>query len=366
MHTKPIRVLHVIARMNVGGTAKYLVDLLPKLSSENFEILLAVGRVQIGEVEDSGLKDLNFTRVEDLGRRINLVDDLRAFLALRRVVKEFRPEIIHSHTFKAGLLARLMFFKIPKVHTFHGHLMTDPEFSKLARRTIIIIERFLAKFTNRFIVTGEEVASDLLSFHIGSKDKYLSIPGELRIKSLHPRLDARKSLGIENSFTILWLARVAPVKQPRLFVEVARLCPEFTFVMCGDGSELEDIMLIAPSNLKIMGMVDPAEYLAAADVFVSTSANEGIPYSILEAQAAGIPVVAVDRGAISELIEDGVNGFLTNNEAEEIAFRIVELSRDVKLRAKFGETALAKSRLRSLEPKMLKLHGEIYSEVMGN
>jgi hypothetical protein len=150
MPTEKPRVLHVIARYNVGGTARYLNNLLPQLTDE-VETLLAVGHVQGHEIEDSSLAQIDFVRIENLGRRIELIDDFRAYLQLRKVVKSFNPQIIHSHTFKAGILCRLMYLKIPKVHTFHGHLMSDPEFSRRALQVIINVERRLAKLTKKLI-----------------------------------------------------------------------------------------------------------------------------------------------------------------------------------------------------------------------
>jgi len=365
MHTKHIRVLHVIARFNVGGTARYLSTLLPRLQSEKVEVLLAVGHPQNGEVEDSALGTLTFKRIEELGRRIRPIRDLKSYFALRKIVNEFQPDIIHSHTFKAGLLSRSMFIKIPKIHTFHGHLMTDPEFSKSQIKIITWVERILAKLTEKLIVTGNRVATDLLSLGIGEMKQYISIPGAIINTPMPSKSDARSRLEIGNTFVVLWLARMAPVKQPRLFVEVARLCPDLTFVMCGDGNELEAIRVGAPSNLKITGMVDPVDYLAAADIFVSTSANDGIPYSILEAQAAGLPVVAVASGAISEIITDGVNGFLTTSRAEEIAERIGRLNKGETLRASFAAAARANSESLSLNPQLEQIHEQVYLDIIG-
>lgn len=364
MHTGHIKVLHVIARFNVGGTAKYLSSLLSKFQDLKVDTLLVVGQVQTDEVEDSALTKLNFKRIEFLGRRISPINDLKAYLALRRIVKEFQPDIIHSHTFKAGLLCRIMFFGTPKIHTYHGHLLTDPEFSKSQIKVITFVERVLAKKANKLIVTGNQVAKDLLALKVGKTEQYLSIPGELENKVMLSKIEAREVLALEDSFIILWVARIAPVKQPELFVEVARLCPDFTFVMCGDGGGLESIRAVAPFNLKITGMVDPKNYFAAADVFVSTSANDGIPFSILEAQAAGLPVIAVDSGAIPEIIHDGVNGYLTSSNASEIRNHLYALHNNAQIKNNFGNAALAKSISQSLNPQITKLHQQAYLEVM--
>jgi glycosyltransferase involved in cell wall biosynthesis len=325
MPTENFRVLHVIARFNIGGTARYLSNLLPELKTNNLETLLAVGRIQAGEVEDSSLSKLHHERVESLGRRISLSDDVKAYFKLRRVVGQYRPDVIHTHTFKAGLLGRLMYFNIPKVHTYHGHLLTDPEFSKSQIKVILKIEKSLAIFTKKLIVTGQQIALDLLNKGVGRSSQYLSIPGESRLTNVVSRQIARRRLGLSDEFTILWSARVAAVKNPKLLVEVARLLPKCEFLMAGDGLELDSIKLSAPSNLKILGFIDIGDILMAGDVFLSTSLNEGIPYSILEAQSVGLPTVAVNAGALAEIIFDGVNGFLVKPDAKEIVNKLMEL-----------------------------------------
>ena len=235
MHTEKPRVLHVIARFNVGGTARYLDNLIPGLA-EHFETLLAVGHVQGHEIEDSRLQKIDFVRIEHLGRRMSPIQDFRSYLELRKTVKRFQPQIIHSHTFKAGLLARLMFFRIPKVHTFHGHLMGDPEFSKRALQIIINIERRLAKVTNNLITVGEQVSKDLLQVRVGNPSQYISIASESQNLNFLPREEARARLEIQaDTGIVLWMARMAPVKNPSLALEIACLLPDINFLMAGGG-----------------------------------------------------------------------------------------------------------------------------------
>jgi len=277
MPTAKPKVLHVIARYNIGGTAKYLNNLLPRLSSE-VDSLLAVGHVQGHEIEDSSLEKINFVRIESLGRRIELIDDFRAYLQLRKVVKSFNPQIIHSHTFKAGVLCRLMFFKIPKVHTFHGHLMSDPEFSRRALQVIINIERRLAKLTKRIITVGGQVTNDLLNVGVGKQSQYISIASEGAKLSFLTREEARNLLNIDQGAPIvLWMARMAPVKNPSLALEVAKLLPDVNFLMAGGGDLFEETKTNAPANVLLLGWVDAAEVIPVADVFLSTSLNEGVP-----------------------------------------------------------------------------------------
>ena len=360
MPTVKPKVLHVIARYNVGGTARYLNNLLPQLTDE-VETLLAVGHVQGHEIEDSTLESIKFKRIEHLGRRINPLQDIQAYLELRRTVKQFQPQIIHSHTFKAGLLCRLMFFGIPKVHTFHGHLMSDPEFSRRALQVIVNLERRLAKLTKKLITVGEQVSKDLLQVGVGKPSQYTSIASESQKLIFVSREVAREKLDIEQETPIvLWMARMAPVKNPSLTLEVARLLPEINFLMAGGGELYNQIKDQAPPNVVLLSWVNAADVIPAADIFLSTSLNEGIPYSLLEVLSAGVPVVAVESGAISEVIHDKVNGFLTSKEPTEIATQISELFSNPLQKIAAGKAAFNSSANSDQVKKMAPAHIQLY------
>jgi glycosyltransferase involved in cell wall biosynthesis len=364
MPTEKPRVLHVIARYNVGGTARYLNNLLPQLSSE-VNTLLAVGHVQGNEIEDSRLENIDFVRIENLGRKIEIIDDFRAYRQLRKVVRSFKPQIIHSHTFKAGVLSRLMFFNIPKVHTFHGHLMSDPEFSRRALQVIINIERRLAKITKRIITVGEQVTKDLLAVGVGKPNQYVSIASEGAKLSFLTRIEARKQLNIDlDTPVVLWMARMAPVKNPSLALEAARLLPEVNFLMAGGGDLFEETKANAPGNVLMLGWVDAAEIIPAADVFLSTSLNEGVPYSLIEVQSCGIPIVAVNSGSIQELITDGISGVLAEADANELALKIQNLLNDRLKLESIGVTARNHREIADETPKMSLAHKAIYKKIL--
>jgi glycosyltransferase involved in cell wall biosynthesis len=364
MPTEKPRVLHVIARYNIGGTARYLSNLLPKLTSD-VDALLAVGHVQGNEIEDSSLEEIEFVRIENLGRKIQLIDDFRAYLQLRRVVKHFKPQIIHSHTFKAGFLSRMMFFKIPKVHTFHGHLLSDPEFSRRALQVIVNIERRLAKITKRIITVGEQVTADLLNVGVGKKSQYISIASEGATLTFLSKEEARRLLNIDDGApVVLWMARMAPVKNPGLALEVARLLPEVNFLMAGGGDLFEQTKAIAPKNVSLLGWVDAAEVIPAADVFLSTSLNEGVPYSLIEVQSCGIPIVAVDSGAINELITDGISGVLSKPESSELALKLKSLLNDKPRIERMGVAARSHREAISDKPLMADAHKTLYEKIL--
>ena len=364
MPTAKPKVLHVIARYNIGGTARYLNNLMPQLSSE-VDSLLAVGHVQGNEIEDSSLENINFVRIESLGRRIELIDDFRAYLQLRKVVKRFNPQIIHSHTFKAGVLCRLMFFKIPKVHTFHGHLMSDPEFSRRALQVIINIERRLAKLTKRIITVGEQVTNDLLNVGVGKRSQYISIASEGAKLSFLTRKEARNLFNMDQEVPIvLWMARMAPVKNPSLALEVAKLLPDVNFLMAGGGDLFEETKANAPSNVLLLGWVDAAEVIPVADVFLSTSLNEGVPYSLIEVQSCGVPIVAVDSGAISELITNGVSGILTEPDPRSLADEIQSLISNSEKAREISESAIESNTASAAVQKMAPAHLNLYQQII--
>jgi glycosyltransferase involved in cell wall biosynthesis len=364
MPTDKPKVLHVIARYNVGGTARYLNNLFPQLSSD-VDTLLAVGHVQGHEIEDSSLEKINFVRIESLGRKINPVADLRSYFELRRVVKGYTPQIIHSHTFKAGVLSRLMFFKIPKVHTFHGHLMSDPEFSRRALQVIINIERQLAKVTKRIITVGEQVTKDLLAVGVGKTTQYVSIASEGAKLSFLTREESRRRLDLGQDVpVVLWMARMAPVKNPGLALEVANLLPEVEFLMAGGGDLFEETKAKAPKNVRVLGWVNASEVVPVADVFLSTSLNEGVPYSLIEVQSCGVPIVAVNSGAITELITNGVSGVLTTSDPQKIAGEIQALFANPDEIVKLSQFALASNARSAANQKMAPAHLNLYKQIV--
>jgi glycosyltransferase involved in cell wall biosynthesis len=364
MPTEIPRVLHVIARLNTGGTARYLAVLLPALEKEFISALLAVGSVQANETEDETLNLLRFTRIKHLGRKINPLHDIQAYIELRKVVKDFKPDIIHSHTFKAGFLTRLMYLKIPKIHTFHGHLLQDPEFSNFSLRVIVNLERMLALVTKKLVTVGEQVALDLQEVGIGQKNRYVSIGSELGEMKFSSRADAKSKFLISDKPCILWMARVVPVKNPSLLLEVARLLPQYEFLMCGDGSMLESLLEVLPGNLRALGWQEATDVMPCADLFLSTSLNEGMPYSILEARACGLPVIAVHAGAIKELVNDGEDGFLVTADANEIAKKILVLLENPEKRIIFGERARQDSLEKISINSKAKKHKALYLELL--
>ena len=354
------KVLHVIARMNVGGTARYVSELVEAIPDSK----LATGFVQGSEVEDPSVSQLPVIRINHLGRKISLVNDYKAWRELREAVRECKPEIIHTHTFKAGLIGRLVRGKHKHIHTFHGHLFEDRSFSGLEKKIITLIEKWLAPRADVLISVGHNVGKELREEGIGVGQKWVSIAPGVEALTLLEQSDARKSIGVnESEMLIGWMARMTSVKNPNLLLQVASRLPDVQFVMAGGGDLLETIKSNAPTNVKVIGWADAATFWSAVDIAISTSDNEGMPVALIEAQLAGLPVIATNVGSNSEVIQDEVTGLITSRSVDALVGavnRFTSLPSLIRTQGDKGRERASKEF--SLE-KMIRSHADLYREV---
>jgi glycosyltransferase involved in cell wall biosynthesis len=359
-----MRVLHVIARLNVGGTARYITRLAEGLPKHKIETFVATGFVQGAEEEDPSTKELKIIRIPSLGRQINPIKDHFAFKQLLEVVKEIKPDVLHTHTFKAGLIGRMRTHEINKaagkrvkfVHTFHGHLFDDPEFSGLKSLIITSFERRLAMRTDAIVTVGAQVAKELLEREIGQPEQFTNIPpglNPLKLAKAKPR----------SKVTIGWIARVTGVKNPLRALEVAALFPDAQFLIAGGGDMLEEVKSQAPKNTKVLGWTDAAKLFAASDIILSTSENEGMPIALIEAQLASKPVVATNVGGVAEVVINNKTGFVTNKNTEELAKALEKLITSKALRSAQGRAAKAHALKAFSIEKMIKAHVLLYKKL---
>jgi len=347
--------------MNVGGTARYVGELVSSAPDYGYEALLATGHVQGAEVEDAVVVSLPLVRVAHLGRAIAPLNDLRAYLELRRVISDVKPDVVHSHTFKAGLLARLVGGDFKRVHTFHGHLFEDQSFSVLKKLVITVAEKYLAKRCDVLVSVGKQVGVEIRQRGIGVNSKWESIaPGVTPLK-LVAKSAARQSLGLPEAGVVVgWMARMTSVKNPMLALEVAGQFPDVLFVMAGGGDLLDAVRDAAPANVKVIGWADAAMMWSAVDIVLSTSDNEGMPVALIEAQLAGLPVVASDVGSNREVIEDGVSGFVVKNEIKVIVLALNKLLASSEVRAAFGASGKLRCEREFGIEKMNQAHKAMY------
>ncbi len=365
-------VLQVIARMNLGGTSKYILKLSKELEAIGFKSPIATGYVQNGEIEDPDLKKVKLIRIKHLGRKISPMNDLKAMIELRKVILQIRPDIVHTHTFKAGFIVRIQRNKIEEIlgkkikfiHTFHGHLFDDPQFSGLKALVISAIEKSLSKKSDRLITVGENVKKDLESRGIKGKKKTISIPPAVVPLKLFSKESALKKYRVQDRKRIraLWMARVTGVKNPLRLIGIANSLPNVDFYLAGGGDLLDAIKANAPKNLKVLGWQEAKNILPIADVFLSTSENEGIPIAMIEAQLAWIPIVATDVGSVSEVVIDNKTGILCDRTEKQLIEGIRKIAEDKKLRSILSKNARSIALKNFSSTKFINAHRDIYSK----
>jgi glycosyltransferase involved in cell wall biosynthesis len=346
--------------MNVGGTARYVGELVEKIPNSK----LAMGYVQGSEIEDPSVEKFDPIRIKYLGRKLSLINDFRAWSELRKIVKELEPEVVHTHTFKAGLIGRLVGGNHKRVHTYHGHLFADHSFSGFELVLIKIVEKFLARRTNILISVGKKVGDELRSEGIGKRCNWLSIAPGVSALRVFERGQARRYLKIHsNEILIGWMARMEEVKNPFLLLEIALRLPDSNFVMAGGGEMLKKVKVNAPKNVKVIGWADAAKFWSAVDCAISTSNNEGMPIALIEAQLAGVPVVATNVGSTSEVIENGVTGLITSSSSKELGEAVTSLTLNPLLMKSMGKAARQKASKEFSLENMIRSHTEVYTQL---
>ena len=354
------RVLHVIARMNVGGTARYVGDLVEKIPDSK----LATGSVQGSEIEDDCLQKLTVLRVPHMGRKISPINDFRSWIEVKKIIKEVQPTIVHTHTFKAGLIGRLIRGQHKRVHTFHGHLFDDQSFSLIERKIIIVAEKFLAKRTDLLISVGKKVGIEIRAQRIGVNQSWLSIAPGVKALPAAEKQHARGILGLRDTGVLVgWMARMTAVKNPSALLKIAKQLPDFNFVMAGGGDLLEKIKSQAPPNVSVIGWADASTFWSAVDCAISTSDNEGMPIALIEAQLAGLPVVATDAGSNSEVIENNKTGIISTKNIIDLSLALKSIFADPTRFSAMGAAAKQRGITEFGLDQMLEKHRRAYDSL---
>ena len=373
-----VKVLRLIARMNVGGPAIQITGLMRNLPVETFEQKLVTGFCDKNEIDYLEVNELNVTRtkVDGFGRSVNLFSDLKVLLAIRKEIKAFNPDIIHTHTAKAGFLGRIASLLTLKrqirVHTFHGHLLHG-YFGKFKTSLVILAERLLARFTDKLVAVGSQVRDELLVVKIGSFEKFKVIGPGLEIGKLPERLSSLKSFGlVEDKFIVTWIGRAVPVKAPHRILEIATEC-EFRglrvqFVIVGEGPLLSDLKSLAKEKelpVTFLGwQSDIEQILSFSDLVLLTSENEGTPVALIQAQMAGVPVLTTDVGSASEVLKNNQSGFCLKYSVRDFADKIELLATKIEMKSSFGAIGKAHARDNFSINRLVSDHAELYRELI--
>lgn len=326
-----MKILRLMDRLNDGGPARQAIALSLGFEEMGCKALLATGDV---EPHETGMENLargqgvHIVKIPGLQRQIRPLQDLRAFFHIWRLVREERPDVVHTHKSKAGVLGRLAarLCGVPAVcHTFHGHVL-DGYFSGGVNRLFRWIESVMARLTDRIIVLAPSQKKQLLDLSIGSAAQYCVIPSGVPLAHLEGherhRGELKEELGLDPDTRLVGIiGRLAPVKNHEDFLaaaeQVAGGRKDVRFIVVGDGERRAALEREAARRGLLPGAVfflgqrsDLARIYADVDVVTLCSVNEGLPMALVEAMACGKPVVATDVGAVRDLLEDGRAGVI--------------------------------------------------------
>jgi glycosyltransferase involved in cell wall biosynthesis len=325
------RVVRIIARLNVGGPAIHAV-LASSGMGADYPTLLVTGHCGPAEGDMAYLAAEHGVEpvvIPELGRAVSPFDDLRAFVKLVALLRRERPDIVHTHTAKAGTLGRLaaILCGVPvRVHTFHGHVFAG-YFPPWQTQLFLAVERLLGRFTHRIVTLSDGLRRELVErYHIAPWDTVAVIPLGLDLQPMAAcaarRGELRRELGVGKSARLVGIVgRLVPIKNHDLFLDAFAALPRrgaraVHGVVVG-GGELEARLR---QRVRALGLADRVHFLgwrrdlapvyADLDVAVLTSRNEGTPVALIEAMAAGVPVVATAVGGAPDLLDHGEQGEL--------------------------------------------------------
>ena len=376
----PIRVMRIIARMNVGGPAVQVSGLMRGIHTTEFDHRLYTGFCAGDEADylDTVATDVTALRIEGFGRRVSLSGDIKAFFSLIKEIRSFKPHVIHTHTAKAGFLGRIAsivsFHPSIRVHTFHGHLLNG-YFDSFKRLMVVFAEKILAMFSHQLLAVGDKVRQDLLAAGIGKLDKFSLMPPGLQIGDLPNKIASRDFYGLSSQkLQCAFIGRVTRIKRPDRFLDVVnetkRRGLDIEFFIAGDGELLESCRArIAGEDLpvKILGWQSNIErVLAAADIVVLTSDNEGTPLSSIQAGMSALPVVTTRVGSVPEVVLDGVTGFVTGLDVQEVSDALEKLAKSPELRARMGASAQEFTLSTFGVDRLVNDHELLYKKLLAN
>jgi glycosyltransferase involved in cell wall biosynthesis len=360
------KVLHIITRLDRGGSAQNTLLTCQRLS-RRYEMVLVHGLskesrmtpeerqtvdAQVRSAEEGGVR---FVAVPSLVRRIDPFKDLWAFFTILGLLRKERPDIVHTHSYKAGILgcwAARMAGVRRLVHTPHGHVFYG-HFSPIASRLFMLIERLTTPLMDRMVTLTEGEKRDYIAFSVCTPEKIVTIHSGVDVGlfgagNVDP-VEKRRSLGIDSKASVVgtvgWLL---PIKGSmhllRAMDRVWRKSPDTVLVFVGKG----DLEIALKEEARKMGVArrvmflgwreDVHEIMPVLDVFVLPSLNEGMGRVLVEAMAAGRPIVATSVGGIPDLVRDGENGFLVEpGDTEGLAQKISRLLDQKDMRKAMGE-----------------------------
>jgi glycosyltransferase involved in cell wall biosynthesis len=373
----------------MGGPALHVAYLASGLRARGYETTLVAGDLGKGEESMAYVAEglsVPVTTLPGLHREIAPLRDLLATLRLAQIMRAQRPQILHTHTAKAGAIGRIAVLLAGRarppivVHTFHGHVLRG-YFGQFRSWVFRRLERLLALRTDVLVAVSPQVRDDLVALRVAPAEKFAVIRlgielGERVTGSAEARQATRRTMGIgEDRFLVGWIGRMTAVKRTEDVLRSFRLLRDrgvdARLCMVGDGPDLQGVLQLAGELGIMRDCLFPGyqeaigPFFGAFDVFVLPSGNEGTPVTAIEALASGCPVVATRVGGVPDVVRDGEDGFLVEVGAvEELADRLARLARDPGLRARMGDAGRARVVPRYAVDRLIDDVDRLYRELL--
>ena len=381
-----MRIMHAIARLNVGGAALSVLELAAGQQRRGHEVTVVAGSIPSGEDSMEYLADelrVPYVRVPCLQRELSPRADVHAVVELRALLRERQPDVLHTHTSKAGATGRLAAVLSgrgrPKavVHTYHGHVLRG-YFSPRRERVFRLIERALAHSADALVAVSDEVRDDLVRLGVAPRGKFVVVPYGFDLDArvdVRPETRARirAGAGIDDATLVVgFVGRLTPIKRPRDLVRtIAAVESDAVLVVVGDGEGRAEAEALARAlgvdgRCRFVGYTrDVAAWYGGFDALLLTSANEGAPVVAIEALAAGRPVVATDAGGTSTVVDDGETGILAPvGDIRALAAGLDRLAGDDALRRQMGDLGAQRMRERFSTERMVEDIERLYSRLL--
>ncbi|NNC95603.1 MAG: glycosyltransferase [Chitinophagales bacterium] len=363
------RILRIINRLNLGGPT-YNASYLSKYLAPEFETMLVAGQKDDTEASSNYIPEsmgLQPVLIENMRREISPVNDYRAYLEIKRLIKKFKPDIVHTHAAKSGALGRLAAYNmnVPVIlHTFHGHVFHS-YFNRLKTRVFLEIERNLATKSSKIIAISQQQKKELCQeFRIAEPDKFEVIPLGFDLNKFQKgievkRKDFRTQYKIDDDeIAVGIIGRIVPVKNHGLFLNAIKSISSKTgkkvrYFIIGDGEDTGKIQQQATdlgidwnwkgerkSLLTFTSWIKDIDVAnAGLDIVTLTSLNEGTPVSLIEAQAANKPIVATEVGGVEDIIKPGETGLLCKSgDQSSFSGLLLDLIENENKRLKMGHS----------------------------
>ncbi len=384
-----MRIARILTRLNLGGPARQALASDPLLLRRGHTLRLFTGAPLAGEgdlFDEVCASGVDAVRIPGLGREPKPTADLSALRQLRRELDAFRPDVVHTHATKAGLLGRLASKgrSWARVHTFHGHVL-EGYFSRPMSRALAWSERRLARSTAQLLAVSEQTKRDLVRLGVADDAQIDVVPPGVELSSLLSLGASRGSSGVsfrmscgcaQDDLLVGVIGRLAEVKRPELALEAFRSAsaqtPRLRLVFVGDGALREELLTALAgwepalrARVTLAGnQHDMQRVHEACDMVLLSSRTEGMPVALIEAGAASLPVISTPVGGVPELVLDGETGRLADG-VEGLARALCELASDDELRLRMGQAARARVRERHSAAALAESLERVYAEVAG-